>query len=131
MKRKIPYKGTTINWSRTQGQVQVLMEKYGVKSFRWTSGIMGNTLIVRFEFIYEKNGFPIPCRIEVPIPNENEKERSRLMRVFFWYLKTKMETVEAGFREFEEEFLSYIVNKDGKTVYELVSPGLKQLPSKQ
>lgn len=128
MSNKKHYKNTKVNWAVTQGQIQKLMETFGVTGSRWTTiSNDDGSFIIRFEFIYiisdDVGDRQVPCRIDVPIPDDSE--RNRLMRTLFWFLKSKLESIEDDFKEFEEEFLPYIVLPGDVTIYEAMLPGLK------
>lgn len=124
-KRK-PYSETKINWAVTQGHIQGMLEKFGVDGIQWTSGRIEDEFILRLAFIHESESGKLSCQIDVPIPRE--KDRNRLTRMLYWFLKSKLEAVEAGFRDFEEEFLPYILDPaQKKTLYQIAKPQLQEL----
>lgn len=55
-----------------------------------------------------------------------EAEGRRRWRALALSVKAKLEMVASGIVDFEDEFLSYIVMPDGKTVAEHVRPGIEE-----
>ncbi len=53
---------------------------------------------------------------------EYEKATRRIWRALLLVIKAKLEAVESGISEFEEEFLAHIVLPDGRTVGEFIRP---------
>jgi hypothetical protein len=54
----------------------------------------------------------------------DEREQRRIMRVLYWHLKTKLETVEAGVVTFAEEFMPHLTLGRGRRVWDEFAPRL-------
>lgn len=62
-------------------------------------------------------------RIVAPWPSDAAEER-RVMRVLYWHLKSKLETVEAGVLTFAEEFMPHLTLGRGRRVWDEFAPRL-------
>ena len=104
------YKSTTINWTKSQGEIMRLLENKGIKETRFTNisyetalrarlQMHEGTCAIMLEFfkpteLADGLSGTIPIKIIIPnVPND-EKRKSHAYRIFFWYLKTKFEAVE-------------------------------------
>ena len=130
---KLPYKNTQVSWSKSQEQIIKLMVKAGIEDVRFTLMRSRHELICEFTRPTEHNGKTFPIGVRIVIPDVNEKNENRLHRVLFWYLKSKLEILEADFIEFLEEFFPHVVifDKEGmtRTIYEMLAPKYKELMS--
>ena len=118
------YKNTGVHWSRSQSEIQKLLEKYGISETRFTT--LNYETLAKAGFDTEKDsialmieffkitklangvGGKVPIKIIIPnIPND-EKYKNQAYRIILWYLKTKFEAVETGLIEFEQEFMAHI-----------------------
>lgn len=123
------YKNTTVNWGRSQIQIQELLEKRQAKDVRFTNishetaeqgGLImeRNTSAIMVEFFKLRNldggvAGKVPVRIIIPnVPVENERVRNQMYRLLFWYLKNKFDAVDTGLVDFEQEFLPHLMIKD-------------------
>src|SRR3990167_5588745 len=118
------YKNTSVHWSRSQAEIQKLLERYDIDESRFTSlnyetlakagfETDRDSVALMIEFFKITNlangvGGKVPIKIVIPnIPNE-EKFKNQAYRIVLWYLKTKFEAVETGLIEFEQEFMPHI-----------------------
>ena len=118
------YKNTSVNWARSQAEIQKLLEKYEIKETRFTTltydsmvkaglEMESDSMALMIEFFKSTsvaNGVEgkIPIRIIIPNIPDDEKYKNQAYRIILWYLKTKFEAVETGLIEFEQEFMPHI-----------------------
>lgn len=130
-RRRTPYEDTSVSTGDSMTQLDRLVTKAGIAVTRWTT-LAG---AVRFEFQPAEGGEAF--RIEVPIQpgqtdRDSEQNRRQAFRILFWYVKSKLEAVEAGLADWRREFLAYMIT--GPTtvfvdhVEEAAGKGLKVLP---
>lgn len=62
-------------------------------------------------------------RMVAPWPSDPADDR-RIMRVLYWHLKSKLETVEAGVLTFAEEFMPHLTLGRGRRVWDEFAPRL-------
>jgi hypothetical protein len=130
---------TEVSSSRSRDEIERTLERYGADQFlygwRDTNAVVGFRMKDRH------------VRFVLPLPSKNDKafteyesrgklwlrteEAARKLyeqavrqrwRALALVIKAKLEAVETGISEFEDEFLSNIVLPDGKTVGEHVRP---------
>lgn len=107
-RRRKPYEDTSVSTGDSMTQLDSLVTKAGIAVTRWTT----LPAAVRFEFQPEDKGAAF--RIEVPIrAGEGERgieqARRQAFRILFWYVKSKIEAVEAGLADWRTEFLAYVI----------------------
>ena len=49
---------------------------------------------------------------------QDEKQRKQILRALYWFLKAKIEAIQFGLVELEQEFLPYLLTSEGRTVFE-------------
>lgn len=146
--------GTTVPVSKTRGEIEALVEKYGASEF--ASGWMQGTASIQFAAKGRRVRFTVStpdedagrdvimkrprCRYydRRHIPKEEAQEVAdaegrRLWRCLLLAIKSKLENVESGISTFDEEFLAHVVLDDGMTVYERIQQaggnGMPLLPA--
>lgn len=116
------YKGTSVNWSKSQTQITKLLNSLGIYESRFTNladkfalefRVTENKKVI-FKIGVEKG---VSIRIVVPFQNfSDEKKRERelnaLHRVLFYHIKAKFVAIESGLTEFMEEFMPHLVIMD-------------------
>jgi hypothetical protein len=128
--------GTTVSPEASQMEIKRVIQKYGATGFAY-----GETdRLAQVEF--EMRGRRIRFRLAFPDPDDKEfthisawRERTpaqakarhaaevrRLWRVLLLTLKSKLEAVQSGTVNFEEEFLANIVLPNQRTVGEWLVP---------
>lgn len=129
--------GTSVPVSKTRGEIEALVEKYGATRFAsgWTED---NRAAISFAARGRMLRFvlPLPSREEVRVKiKESEYWRHRALpearldaehagelrrrwRCLLLALKAKLEVVESGIESFDEAFLAHIVTDGNLTVYE-------------
>jgi len=128
------YLKTKVNYYRTQEVINNLLEKQKITEIRHTQ--LKDQIILEFNYPFpEKQELKLGVRFILSLPKtDNDKERDRIRnqyyRALFYVLKSKLEAVEFGIREFGQEFLGDLIYKlpNGKTatVMEIISPQLER-----
>ncbi|MES2408968.1 MAG: hypothetical protein V4509_01540 [Patescibacteria group bacterium] len=116
------YKGTSVNWSKSQTQITKLLNSLGIYESRFTNLAdkfalefrVSESKKVLFKIGVEKG---VSIRIVVPFQNfsdnkKREKELNALHRVLFYHIKAKFVAIESGLTEFMEEFMPHLVIMD-------------------
>lgn len=123
------YKNTSIDWTKSQGEIIKLLEARGINETRFTNisydtairaGIEmeDDTCAIMLEFfkpITLDGGASgvLPVKMIIPnIPN-NEKLKNQAYRIFWHYLKNKFIGIDSGLIEFEQEFMPHIALGSG------------------
>lgn len=121
------YKGTSVNWAKSQTVMVKLLNSKGIFESRFTN--LEDRFVLEFRVIETKKMLfkigmekPVAVRIIVPfIKHENEKKReqelNRLHRVLFYHIKAKFVAIKNGVTEFMEEFMPHLIimDKNGNT----------------
>lgn len=133
-------RGTNVPAEQTRMEIERIVNKYGATAF--TYGINSLKAMIQFEANERIVRFILPlpqvtdkCVIQkrvgkylktIPFDQRARRaeqlarERWRALRIC---ILSKLEAVQAGITQFEEEFFAHVVDPStGKTVYELVSP---------
>lgn len=129
------YLKTKVSHYRTQEVITGLLERQGIDEVRFTQA--GRDIILEFNYPdeFEGKAIKLGVRFKLTVPKtDNEKERKQLRnqyyRALFYVLKSKLESVEFGIREFGQEFLGDLIYKlpDGRTgtVAEIIAPQLQR-----
>ncbi len=131
------YEGTAVAVERSEEQIKKLLRKFSVQAMRFTSYPSYATL----EFVRkDKEGKLVSYRIRVipkvakyarNPPRELDQAERQVWRVVYWWLKSKIEAIDFGLVEFEDDFLPYLLltNDTGGTgtVAEMLKPRLQGL----
>lgn len=116
------YKGTSVNWAKSQTQITKLLNGLGIYETRFTS--LQDKFVLEFRVAENKKVLfkigvskGVAIRIVVPVGNfSDEKKRDRelnsLHRVLFYHIKAKFVAIESGLTEFMEEFMPHLVIMD-------------------
>ena len=126
-----PYYTTTVSVDRTQAEIQHLLYKHGAQGTRWTS--IPNEGVYEVEFLFpvdQEDGTNrlLMFRVRPTIIKRpgGEPHPEATMRLVFWWLKTKLESIQYGLRTVTEEFLAEVVHQlpSGKeaTIGEILIP---------
>jgi hypothetical protein len=123
MKKGKAYKGTSVNWAKSQTQITKLLNSLGIYESRFTN--LQDKFALEFRVISESKKIlfnvgtekGVSIRIVVPFQNfsdekKREKELNQLHRVLFYHLKAKFVAIEMGLTEFMEEFMPHLVILD-------------------
>jgi hypothetical protein len=140
LRKTPPYGNTKADPDRTVMQIGKLLQSYGVTNFQWTNLEGGKQL----KFLLEPGEGKRPIGIRVTPPAfvakrktwNPEKGRHEVieapnwaqsLRLLYYWLKVKLESVAYGLREAEEEWLAdtlIVVDGREQTVGELLRPAL-------
>lgn len=136
-------RGTTVSIETTRTEIERTIDRYGAAGFSY--GRSDLRVIIQFEAHQRVVRFTLPLPSiddEVvakrrrgkhweTIPHaQRAKRRDQIIRerwrALHLAIKAKLETVESGIAQFEEEFFAQIVDPvTQRTVYELVSPQIQ------
>jgi hypothetical protein len=130
--------GTTVPVEKSSMEIERLARKYGAKEYGtgWGAGTAS--------VIFQIKGRRVRFTIDLPDAEWSRKkfrmvdakkmaaEERRRWRCLLLRIKGKLESVESGIAEFDEEFLAHVVDQTGQTVWERVrvmqSEGRPMLP---
>lgn len=118
LKREAPYKTTTVPWERTKGQIEKLLNDYGVEGTQWTNykGKEDLKFIVNAEVqgVYRE----LMIQVEPPqmfirkrVPRQGMvkmENKNQAYRLLYYWIKSKLEAVMWGLSTIEKEFLSQV-----------------------
>ena len=116
------YKGTTVNWIKSQAEINKMLTDVGITQTRFTN--MEDRLILEFVAKLTEKSIPRSVRIVIPLstrptdePKTRNKELNHLHRILFFHLKSKFVAIVNGLAEFEQEFMSHLVimDKEGRS----------------
>lgn len=117
------YEDTSVAAEKSKGQIEKLLKKFNVRAIRFTS----YPSYALLEFVREAGDKEfVPYRLTVKpkvrdwarnTSSELDRAERQVWRVVYWWLKSKLEAIEFGLVEFEQDFLPYILLTDsqGKT----------------
>lgn len=140
---------TDVPVERSRSQIEALLTKYGAEGYHtgWQAASGNDPGWDAVEFMWKQR----VIRFRIPRPSVKKPDGkyynwaldrygmvlsgSRLQRaldqrtrsqwrVLYLVIKAKLEAVEAGVAVFEEEFMSFIVTENGRTVGEILLPRL-------
>lgn len=131
---QMPYSGTDVKKAKTYGEVVGILEEYGIKNYRWTK--TGGEDILEFPLTYTTSNGEVKnmmVRLEVPqIFKVGRDKREVYMeqaswRVFWWYLKARLEAAFYGVSSLEQEFLYQLTNeKTGERLGDMLMDLIKE-----
>jgi hypothetical protein len=97
--------------------------RIGVDAVRWTT--MADQEGIEFRWPRPES---TPLAFRFTIAFDSPTKRAQMLRVLYWYLKSKIEAIEMGLVDLEQEFLPQMLTQGGRTVYESVQDrGMEQL----
>jgi len=129
------YLKTKVSHYRTQEVITKLLENRGITEIRFTQSIDQIMLEFNYPHQVDNKELKLGVRFVLKLPESNgEKERQQIrnqyFRALFYVLKSKLEAVEFGIREFGQEFLGDLVYQlpNGKTatVSEIIAPQIEK-----
>ena len=109
------YANTSVAPGRTKEQIEELLTRVGAVAFRWASRTIlpGEDVL---EAGLEWKGRELAFRLSIQF--EDERQRKQRLRALYWYLKAKVEAIQFGIIDLEQEFLPYLITASGETVYD-------------
>jgi hypothetical protein len=137
--------GTSVGVNQTIHDIERVLERYGAEGFGFAKAayrvqveFMAQNRRVRIttdmpegtedEFLYTETRRV--KRSKESIQKLVEQARKERWRAILLVLKAKLEAVESGIAEFEEEFLAHIVLPDGTTAGQWMRPQIAEAYSK-
>jgi hypothetical protein len=139
--KKPPYESTKVDPDQTKMQIDKLLRDYGVSQVQWTTDYANNQVKLAFRVEAEINGVKKIIGLQLEPPTFATKRKtwnpakgyvtvyapnwSQSMRLLYYWLKVKLESVAYGFSSVEKEFLSQVIvslpNGQVRTVGDLLS----------
>jgi len=137
---------TSVTVEKSKAEVEKILTRYGASQFvsGWDQGHM--QAMVQFDmksrrirFLLKmptneqyktyrrKNSHHDSERTERQMEDMVDQEMRRRWRALALVVKAKLEAVESGISEFEEEFLAHIVTSSGQTIGDMVLPKLAHI----
>ena len=122
------YEDTRVSINLSKEQIEKLLKKFDVVATRFTS----YPAFAELAFVRKSGERFIPYRVVVkakikPSPRSVDREMERaerqVWRVVYWWLKSKLEAIDFGLVEFEQELLPYMLVTDkgkDRTVAEVI-----------
>ena len=107
------YASTSVPPSRSKEQIEELLMRVGAIGFRWISQLGKSEIL---EAGLEWNDRKLAFRLTVTF--DSDQERKQKLRALYWYLKSKVEAIEFGLVDLEQEFLPNLITSSGEIVYE-------------
>ncbi|MGH1344368.1 MAG: hypothetical protein ACRBN8_22605 [Nannocystales bacterium] len=134
----LPYSDTKVSVAKSRADISKLLEKSGVGGVQWTTWPDGRS-VLRFEV--EDQGTRHMVRLTVDPETQGQpvrrttrnkdahmkREANRLHRTLHWYVKSKLEAIEAGLEAPAQAWLPSIEGPRGHTVFEEMRAGLAQM----
>lgn len=117
------YRDTSVSVNQSRDAIEKLLQKVGAVGFRWSS-IVGkeDTLEAGLRW----SGKDVAFRLTVRYTEERNQRQQ--MRALYWYLKSKVEAIQFGLVDVQEEFFPYLITAAGGTVFEEMQKGQLPLP---
>jgi len=127
---------TTVAVSKSKMEIENILCKYGATGFM--SGWNSEKAMIAFEMCQRRIVFNVPMpninsddirldgrgriRDDSQIEKAYDQAQRQRWRALLLVLKAKLEAVESGITEFEDEFLAHIALPDGSTAGEWMKP---------
>ena len=130
---------TSVSAEKSRAEIEASLRRYGADQFAY----MTSRTEARVGFVAQ--GRQVQFRLEMPDPNDRqfthtpntqkrrvssaieaswEQATRQRWRALALVIKAKLEAVEAGITEFDDEFLAHIMLPNGQTVGESLKPQL-------
>jgi len=112
------YEDTSVSIDKSQAQIRKLLNKFNVKAIRFTS-YPSYALLEFMREVSDKQYVPYRITVEPKVRDwarnsarELDRAERQVWRVAYWWLKSKLEAIEFGLVEFEQDFLPYMLLQD-------------------
>lgn len=128
---------TDVSVERSRAELERTLQRYGATAFGYVTKADSATIV--FEAFERRIAFelPLPSPDERRFTHHTRGARTRPQALAAWEqacrqkwralnlaVKAKLEAVEAGIAEFEDEFLAYIVLPDGSRMGDRARPAI-------
>ena len=129
------YEDTRVSVAQSKAQIEKLLKKFNVKAMRFTT----YPAVATLEFVRTQGDVILPYRITVKpklrefarnAGTELDRAERQVWRVVYWWLKAKLEAVEFGLVEFEQDFLPYLLLETEKGVSPVAEVFFERLAGK-
>ena len=129
---------TSVPWQRSRDEIESTLNRYGAENFMY--GLKKECAAIAFTLQNRNIRFIVPfpdnarfsvtekgnARSNEAAKKAYEQEIRRRWRALSLVIKAKLEAVQSGISEFEDEFLANIVLPNGATVSDEVRPRIEQ-----
>lgn len=119
----LPYKATPVPKGKTHGEIIGLLELHGIVDYQWTKFQGTDILAFPVKFVYKDMERNFIVKLTVPrlmYPMATRRGRgspttltyleNESWRIFWWFLKSKLEAVEYGISDEFREFMPNITH---------------------
>lgn len=117
------YSNTTVGAGRSKEQIEILLKKVGAIGFNWVSHIPfkedgGETVegLEQLNAMLRWQGRKVSFRLAIRWVTDKQQRQN--LRALYWYLKAKIEAIEFGIVDLEQEFMPYMLAPSGNTLYD-------------
>ena len=116
------YANTSVGAGRSKEQIEKLLHKVGAVGFRWDSGLpvqRGSDTPLGYEQLTAAlswNDRKLAFRLRIEYADQKQQRQN--LRALYWYLKAKIEAIEFGIVDLEQEFMPYMLAPSGRTLYD-------------
>ena len=116
------YAHTSVGAGRTKEQIETLLKKVGAVGFRWDSGLpvlrdSENACgYEQLSALIHWHGRKLAFQLRIEYIDDRQQRQN--LRALYWYLKAKIEAIQFGIVDLEQEFLPYMLAPSGRTVYD-------------
>ena len=122
--KSLPYKDTSVSRAKTYGEIIGLLEEHGIHDYQYLR-VQGEE-VLSFPLKIMRNGVELGFVVKLSVPKlmylmtlgrgYNAKKTMTYLedtswRVFWWYLKSKLEAIEYGISDEFKEFMYNITYK--------------------
>lgn len=135
---------TSVSAEKSRAEIEASLRRYGADQFAY----MTSRTEARVGFVAQ--GRQVQFRLEMPDPNDRqfthtperknarspqqaeaawEQATRQRWRALALVIKAKLEAVEAGITEFDDEFLAHIMLPNGQTIGQSLKPQLDEVYS--
>jgi len=116
------YANTTVGAGRSKEQIELLLKKVGAIGFNWVSHIPFKEDGEGIEGLEQLNAMlrwqSRKVSLRLSIRWVTDKQQRQNLRALYWYLKAKIEAIEFGIVDLEQEFMPYMLAPSGQTLYD-------------
>jgi hypothetical protein len=116
---KMPYYRTSVSAERTKAEIISLLEKYGIESHQWTKLEGKETLKFIMDTVVQGTQIKQAVLFEIPTIKALTGQRNKIVevpqsqsyRIFFYALKSLLESTKFGLLKKEDLFMSYTLTQ--------------------
>lgn len=116
---KMPYSSTKVSPDRTKSEIMRLLEKYGIIDYQWTQIEGHEYLKFVFDTVVQGKEIKVGVKFDLPeikaLKGRNNQivsvPKPQVYRMFFYSIKSLLETTKYGILHKEDLFFSYIITQ--------------------